>query len=137
MPRSASGGPVSDLGGCAALRPHVHLICTRSWVMAACSHRPGSGPGKAQNTEGPSRARLRVLGSRSPTNPAYRREGWARYVPSLDRLQALGHLGPGPLYPLETARNVLFRLFRLFRLFLKNQAALAYPPDQNGQNGGK
>ena len=44
-------GPSSDLGGCGPLRARGRLICIRSWVLAACSQRPGSGPGKALDTE--------------------------------------------------------------------------------------
>ena len=58
--------------------------CIRRWD-GACSG-PGSRPGKAWNTEQPSRLRLRGKGSRSPSHPAYWREQQARYVPAVDRL---------------------------------------------------
>ena len=101
------------------------------------------GPGKGRHPEGPSRTRLRSLGSRSPGNPAcWRssqhamcwlstiawREQWHRYGATVDRL---------PLVPFKTPFSALFRVFRAFRLFRRIQAALAYPLDRNCRNGGK
>ena len=55
-------------------------------------------------------------------------------MPPVDRLRALGHLGPGPLYPLETVISGFSVLFRHFRPKAQIQAALAYPSDRSGGN---
>ena len=56
-----------------------------------------------------------------PMSTDCRRELWARYVPTVDRL---------PFIPLGTSFSGFSDTFRRFPAFRLIQAALAYPSDQ-------